>query len=137
MTIECLSTGQTSCHDVAGQAVPCAGSGQDAEFHAGRPWPQARFEADNEWVLDQLTGLMWPRNANLADYPLTWQEALDFVADMNRQQRLGFSDWRLPNRRELRSLMSHQTRKPALRQRTGWRTAQRPPPAHAMFRYGR
>lgn len=103
MTIEYLSTGQTSCHDVTGQPVPCAGSGQDAEYQAGRAWPQARFKADNEWVLDQLTGLMWPRNANLADYPLTWQEALDFVADMNRQQRLSFIDWRLPNRRELRS----------------------------------
>ena len=33
---------------------------------------------------------------------------------MNRQKAFGFSDWRLPNRRELRSLMSHQTRKPAL-----------------------
>jgi hypothetical protein len=114
MTTKYLSTGQTSCHDVVGQAVPCAGSGQDAEFQAGRPWPQARFEVENEWVLDQLTGLMWPRNANLAEYPLTWQEGLDLVADMNRQYFLGFSDWRLPNRRELRSLMSHQTRKPAL-----------------------
>lgn len=114
MTTKYLSTGQTNCHDVAGQAVPCAGSGQDAEFQAGRPWPPARFEVENEWVLDRLTGLMWPRNANLAEYPLTWQEALDFVADMNRQHFLGFSDWRLPDRRELRSLMSHQTRKPAL-----------------------
>jgi hypothetical protein len=33
---------------------------------------------------------------------------------MNREQFLGVTDWRLPNRRELRSLMSHQTRKPAL-----------------------
>jgi hypothetical protein len=114
MTKKYLSTGQTSCHDVSGQTVPCAGSGQDAEFQAGCTWPEARFEVENEWVLDQLTGLTWTRNANLAEYPLTWQEALDFVADLNRQLFLGFSDWRLPNRRELRSLMSHQTRKPAL-----------------------
>lgn len=117
MTNPPLSTGQTRCYDVAGQAVPCAGSGQDAEFLVGRAWPQARFEvegAESERVLDQLTGLMWTRNANLAEFPLTWQEALDFVAGMNRQHFLGFGDWRLPNRRELRSLMSHQTRKPAL-----------------------
>lgn len=116
MTKNYLSTGLTSCHDVAGQSVPCVGSGQDAEFQTGQPWPNTRFEAQQAWVLDRLTGLMWTGNANLAEYPVTWQEALDFVADMNRQRFLGFDDWRLPNRRELRSLMSHQTRKPALPQ---------------------
>jgi len=38
---------------------------------------------------------------------------------MNRGTHLGFSDWRLPNRRELRSLLDHQTRRPALP--GGWR----------------
>jgi hypothetical protein len=45
---------------------------------------------------------------------MSLMEALDFAAKMNRERALGFSDWRLPNRRELRSLMSHQTRKTAL-----------------------
>jgi hypothetical protein len=45
---------------------------------------------------------------------MAWQEALDFVSKMNSKKAFGHSDWRLPNRRELRSLMSHQTRKPAL-----------------------
>ena len=53
-------------------------------------------------------------NANLLEFPLTWKEALDFVRDMNEQSSLGFSDWRLPNRRELRSLASYQTKRPAL-----------------------
>ena len=39
---------------------------------------------------------------------------LDFVAIMNREQRFGQRDWRMPNRRELRSLPSLQTRLPAL-----------------------
>ena len=111
-----LSTGQTSCHDGDGRIIPCAGSGQDAESRAGIPWPEPRFEMDryHHVVLDRLTGLMWTRHANLAEYPMTWSEALDFVAGMNRERALGFSDWRLPNRRELRSLVSHQTRRPAL-----------------------
>ena len=50
----------------------------------------------------------------MAEFPLAWKEALDHIATMNRDKALGFTDWRLPNRRELRSLMSHQTRKPAL-----------------------
>jgi len=57
---------------------------------------------------------VWSRNANPAEFPLTWPEALAFVADVNRAGTFGCSDWRLPNRRELRSLVSHQTRRPAL-----------------------
>lgn len=109
-----LQTGQTTCHDTFGREVPCAGSGQDGEFRKGAPWPAPRFEQKGETVLDRLTGLVWTQNANLGEFPVTWQEALDYIARMNRERAFGFSDWRLPNRRELRSLMSHQTRKPAL-----------------------
>ena len=109
-----LQTGQTSCHDVSGHPVPCAGSGQDAAFARGVPWPSPRFRVDGETVLDLLTGLAWTRDANPAEFPLDWREALDFVSRMNREQAHGFDDWRLPNRRELRSLISHQTRNPAL-----------------------
>ncbi len=118
-----LDTGQRTCHAVDGREIACAGSGQDASFAVGVSWPEPRFEVckeeahgDNE-VLDRLTGLIWCRNANLAEFPLTWQEALDFVVTMNREQRFGQRDWRMPNRRELRSLLSLQTRLPALPER--------------------
>jgi hypothetical protein len=65
-------------------------------------------------VLDNLTGLQWLRNANPGEFPITWQEALDYIARMNREKEEGRTDWRLPNRRELRSLMAFETRKPAL-----------------------
>ncbi|MEJ2695744.1 MAG: DUF1566 domain-containing protein [Candidatus Sulfobium sp.] len=109
-----VRTGQTTCHDTAGREVPCAGSGQDAEFRSGAVWPVPRFEQHEDVVFDRLTGLGWTRNANLAEFALRWQEALDYIADMNRRKAFGHSDWRLPNRRELRSLVSYQTRKPAL-----------------------
>ncbi|MGE5174402.1 MAG: DUF1566 domain-containing protein [Betaproteobacteria bacterium] len=109
-----LQTGQTTCHDTAGRKIPCEGSGQDGEFRKGVPCPVPRFELENDIVTDRLAGLVWTKDANLAEYPLTWQEALDYIKDMNRKKSFGFSDWRLPNRHELRSLMSHQTRKPAL-----------------------
>lgn len=109
-----LQTGQISCHDTEGHAVPCAGSGQDGENRAGLPWPTPRFQAEGGLALDRLTGLVWTRDANLAEYPLTWQEALDQVARLNEARLLGHVDWRLPNRRELRSLVSHQTRRPVL-----------------------
>lgn len=94
--------------------MPCAGSGQDGEFRAGLAWPAPRFQEKGGRVLDRLTGLEWTGDANLPEYPLTWMEALDFVARMNEARLLGHADWRLPNRRELRSLVSHQTRRPVL-----------------------
>jgi hypothetical protein len=109
-----LQTGQTTCHDTDGREITCAGSGQDAEFRKGIAWPVPRFGQHEEVVLDGLTGLIWTRNANLAEFPMRWQEALDHVAGMNEKRAFDHSDWRLPNRRELRSLMSHQTKKPAL-----------------------
>lgn len=109
-----LNTGQRACYDAAGFTVACRGSGQDAEYRRGEPWPAPRFEAGDDTVHDRLTGLVWSRNANPAEFPLTWSEALAFIADMNDAGKSGCSDWRLPNRRELRSLVSHQTRRPAL-----------------------
>jgi hypothetical protein len=109
-----LATGQVTCHATAGHEIPCGGSGQDAEYRRGIPWPQPRFELQGEIALDRLTGLVWTRDANPGEFPMTWQETLDQVARMNRACAFGFGDWRLPNRRELRSLLSHQTRKPAL-----------------------
>ncbi len=109
-----LRTGQQSCYDLDGQEIDCVASGQDAEFKTGCVWPSPRFVSQGKLVEDQLTGLCWTRKANFAEFPLTWQEALDYVQEMNRQQSLGHNDWRLPNRRELRSLMSYQTCKPSL-----------------------
>ena len=109
-----LWTGQINCYDTQGNVIECAGSGQDAEFQAGLAWPSPRFSVKGEIVKDHLTGLYWTRKSNFADFPLSWQESLDFIADMNRQNLLGFNDWRLPNRRELRSLLSFHNHRPAL-----------------------
>ena len=79
-----LQTGQITCHDARGSSIDCTGSGQDADFKRGVPWPAPRFEVLDEAVLDRLTRLVWTRNANMAEFPLAWQEALDFIAIMNR-----------------------------------------------------
>lgn len=109
-----LQTGQRTCHDNDGQLIPCRGSGQDAEFCSGQPWPETRFDAEGDLILDRLTGLIWPRDANVAEFPLNWREALEYIKTINVAARFGYNDWRLPNRRELRSLISHQTRRPTL-----------------------
>jgi len=109
-----LHSGQIFCYDEEGSVIPCLSSGQDGEFRLGLPWPEPRFSPNDQVVLDHLTGLVWTRDANLGEFPITWQEALTFIREMNHHQRFGFDDWRLPNRRELRSLMSYQTKKPPL-----------------------
>jgi len=109
-----LRTGQAGCYDMHGNSIPCEKSGQDGEFRTGIPWPEERFTVDGEIVLDHLSGLKWLRSANPAEFPVTWQEALDYIAGMNREETAGQADWRLPNRRELRSLLAFETRKPAL-----------------------
>jgi len=138
-----LNTGQHTCHADDGRELACEGSGQDASFAVGVPWPEPRFDVRDDEVMDRLTGLIWCRNANLAEFPLTWQEALDFVATMNREQLFGHGDWRMPNRRELRSLLSLQTKLPALPEHhpfievfNGWywtSTTAAISPAHAWY----
>jgi hypothetical protein len=110
-----LATSQSLCFNAQGLPVDCAGSGQDGEFRTGIAWPSPRFELlENELAQDLLTGLVWPRTASVGDFPMSWTEALSAVADMNRENAFGHADWRLPNRRELSSLVSYNHHRPAL-----------------------
>lgn len=120
-TVNLPRTGQTKCYDTAGAEIPCSGTGQDGEIQAGVPWPNPRF-ADNDdgTMTDNLTGLVWTSNANIMptrdpgwdtegtadDGAVTWQHALDYVAKLNAEGYLGYSDWRLPNVNELESLIN-------------------------------
>nr|MBP8815917.1 DUF1566 domain-containing protein [Desulfobulbus sp.] len=109
-----LHTGQTRCWDASGREIPCRGTGQDGEWQRGAPWPAERFVVRGEVVTDGLTGLHWCRDATVSTFPCTWAEAFALIDGLNRERHGGRDDWRLPNRNELRSLMSYQARKPAL-----------------------
>lgn len=75
-----------------------------------------RFFSEDDVVIDTQNGLMWPRDAALTEFPLTWNEAFSFVEKLNRDAQSGYNDWRLPNRRELLSLLSHNHINPSLPQ---------------------
>lgn len=110
-----LKTGLKSCFDAYGREVSCSGSGQDAEFGVGREIPRPRFvHAGQGTVRDEYTRLLWPADADVSDFPLSWTESLQMIESFNREEYLGRSDWRMPDRRELRSLIDHEQRMPAL-----------------------
>jgi len=73
-----------------------------------------RFLKQNEVVSDTQTGLIWTINASISDFPMTWNEALTFIKELNHSELYGYSDWKLPNRKELISLMSYKTINPSL-----------------------
>ncbi len=109
-----LQTGQVRCYDSEGGQTPCTGSGQDGELRLGKAWPRPGFLERGAGIEDRLTGLVWSKDANPAQFPLNWAEAEAFIAQINRRAWLDHSHWRVPSRTELRSLLSFQTRRPAL-----------------------
>jgi Protein of unknown function (DUF1566) len=98
----------------------------DGALQKGVAWPNPRFTDNNGTITDNLTGLIWLKNANCIGslYPelsgwrgaVPWQQALDFVAGINAgtyncndtsNGGTHRTDWRLPNVRELFSLLDH------------------------------
>ena len=83
--------------------------------------PSSVYVIDSVNVTDSRSGLMWDRCAlgqsgvscaTGAASTFTWQAALDVVASLGSYK--GFSDWRLPNVRELRSLVEECRINPAI-----------------------
>lgn len=62
-------------------------------------------------VTDNQTGLMWSKDANLPGTCKTWQQAWDYA---NNLTFCGYSDWRLPDSKELMSLIDDSQHNPAL-----------------------
>lgn len=73
-----------------------------------------RFIVENETVTDIQTGLMWVKNASLFDFPMSWNEALNTIKEFNLSDPYGYHDWKLPNRKELFSLISHEKINPSI-----------------------
>lgn len=108
-------TDQVHCYDPDGRRIDCAGTGQDGSRPKRQKiWDADRFRALGEIVRDTHTGIVWSRNANPAEFPLTWDEARAFVTGMSERRAHGITDWQLPTRRLLFSLISHQAVNPVL-----------------------
>ena len=69
--------------------------------------PKLSLSLSAQMMTDNLTGLIWSKDANPAGTIKTWQVALDYIKQLNSQNYLGHNDWRLPNINELKSLANH------------------------------
>ncbi len=126
-------TGQTKCHDTDGNEISCAGTGQDGEYSINTM--SFTSLSGGTMVQDNVTGLIWEVKTNKdgvknyddphdADNEYTWydpdpatnggyagtesdHDTLDFIQALNSANFGGHSDWRLPSREELRSLVDY------------------------------
>ena len=56
-------------------------------------------------ISDRATGLMWSQDDSATG--LDWQDALSWVEEKNAEKFSGYSDWRLPNAKELQSIVDY------------------------------
>jgi hypothetical protein len=111
------STGQTTCWDSSGNIIfDCTGTGQDGEIQAGA---ELSYTDTGLTIVDNNTKLEWMKqddnNGDCASFPysldkncfFTWNEAFAFVASLNANVYAGHTDWRMPNVKELLSLLRY------------------------------
>lgn len=116
-------TGQTKCYDENGEERACSlwhpelgfiRTGEDGDWQHGVQALADRFEDNGDGTItDNLTGLMWLQDISHFGQR-TWQQALDEVANFNLQPGQPYTDWRLPNVRELQSILDYGQQGPAL-----------------------
>ena len=105
-----------------GQTIPYV-AGDDGTLQKGVGWPTPRFNDNgNGTVTDKLTGLIWTKNAScFGTLAKNWTEARiatnnlksgDPGTGLTDGSKAG--DWRLPNFKELQSLVDYGHATPAL-----------------------
>lgn len=115
-------TGQTKCYDQAGMEIPCDNAtcpGQDGRYQTGC-LSESRFVDNGDGtVTDTCTGLIWQKDMadvngderhDDQDY-LLWCGALAYCENLSFA---GHDDWRLPNVRELQSIVDYERFNPSI-----------------------
>jgi hypothetical protein len=116
------ATGQTTCWNSAGTVIACAGTGQDGDVQAGATLSYT--DNGDGTSTDNNTGLMWEKkslegttvtNINHRDKTYTWADAVaGHIAGLNAGAFAGYTDWRLPNVKELQSIVNYENQSPSV-----------------------
>ncbi len=135
---------KTGAGDISGYTED---ANEDGTLQKGVAWPNPRFITGTTGVVtDTLTGLIWLQNANCASLQRDWATAiLTDVVSLNSAGTMNGNDcgdtsngvshqtdWRLPNVRELQSLVHYGSavpRCPTRRERESGRRMVTPSPA--------
>lgn len=89
-----------------GQTISYA-VGDDGDLQKGLPWPEPRYVDNGDGtVTDRLTELMWTQNGQVIPGQMDWYSAVQSCNDL---VFAGYDDWRLPNIREMLSLVDFGT----------------------------
>ena len=59
----------------------------------------------NNTITDKSTGLMWDKQDS--QKAMEWSEALKWAQEMNANKHRGYDDWRVPNAKELHSIVDY------------------------------
>jgi hypothetical protein len=115
------NTGQTKCYDVDGNEINCPAAGhplhgQDAQYFGVAA---SCTNNGNGTITDNNAGLVWQQvtadtnndSTINADDRLTWQDAINYCNGLSYG---GSSDWRLPERIELNSIVDYGRHSPAI-----------------------
>jgi len=112
------ATGQTTCWNSSGTVIPCAGTGHDGDTLKGAPL--AYVDNGDGTITDVNTGLQWEKQSSDGSVhdmsnTYTWDQAFSgHVATLNTMSFAGHTDWRVPNVRELQSIVNYQNSNPAV-----------------------
>ena len=139
---ELPATGQTTCYDSAGNRIGCAGTGQDGEIRAGATLRYK--DQNNGTIRDRNTGLTWEKKSDDGsihdkDNIYKWDDGfavhvarLNSICAKNESVtcatnidcvaagvggKCGFAgkrDWRVPNFKELQSIINYENSDPAV-----------------------
>ncbi|NMC61606.1 MAG: DUF1566 domain-containing protein [SAR324 cluster bacterium] len=88
-----IRTGQTKTYHAA----------DDGELQGGVVWPEPRFEVEGECIYDVLTGLLWTKSMDIGGGDRLFDDAISLA---QKGKYCGYSDWRVPNHRELLSMIN-------------------------------
>ena len=106
------ASGQKTCWNSSGAVVACAGTGHDGDVQAGAIL--SYVDNGDGTITDLNTGLMWEKNSfdgsiHNAGTGYTWNTATATrVATLNSSTFAGYNDWRLPNVKELQSIIDYE-----------------------------
>jgi len=114
-----VDTGQTVCYNEAGTVISCPNPGmalaQDGTYQSGtrQGFAVLNLVGVSSVTVASHTGLIWitnPVDAGIGG-GYSWVNAIAACENLNYS---GYGDWRLPNVRELMSLVNRQNQNPAV-----------------------